>query len=149
MYLRKSYSRHTFVVQTLINWRARSRHKSPGQGRDIMIANDVRIVNSNQEKGKVFFHMVNGNTVVRTMCASEIIKANTIGNREGADARISEYVRLFNERYSEPQKITYVEPSESEKIYFELHNKSRICPLTPDEEEELVELENEEYTFSE
>ena len=125
-------------------WRARCRYKSQGHGREIMIANDVRIVNSNQEKGKVFFHMVNGKTVVRTMCASEIIKANTIGNREGEDARIAEYVRLFNERYSEPKKITYVEPSESEKRYFELHNMSRICPLTPDEEEELEELENEE-----
>ena len=114
-----------------------------------MIANEVRIVNDNQETGKVFFHLVNGKTVVRTMCASEIIKANTIGNREGADARIAEYVRLFNERYSEPQKITYVEPSESEKRYFELHNMSKVVPLTPDEEEELVELENEEYTFSE
>lgn len=109
-----------------------------------MIASEVRIVNSNQENGKVFFHLVNGKTVVRTMCASEIIRANTIGNREGKDARIAEYVRLFNERYSEPQKITYVEPSESEKRYFELHNMSRICSLTPDEEEELEELENEE-----
>lgn len=109
-----------------------------------MIANEVRIVNTNQETGKVFFHLVNGKTVVRAMCASEIIRANTIGNREGADARIAEYVRLFNERYSEPQKITYVEPSASEKRYFELHNMSRICPLTPDEEEELEELENEE-----
>lgn len=114
-----------------------------------MIASEVRIVNSNQEKGKVFFHMVNGKTVVRTMCASEIIKANTIGNLDGADARIAEYVRLFNEQYSEPQKITYVEPSESEKRYFELHNMSRICHLTPDEDEELDELENEEYTLSE
>ena len=122
---------------------------SPGQGREIMIANDVRIVNSNQEKGKVFFHMVDGNTVVRTMCASEIIKANTIGNREGEDARIAEYVRLFNERYSEPQKITYVEPSERENRYFELYNMSSIFPMTPNDEEELVELENEEYTFSE
>lgn len=122
---------------------------SPGHGREIMIANEVRIVNSNQETGKVFFHMVNGKTVVRTMCASEIIKANTIGNRDGADVRIAEYVRLFNERYSEPQKITYVEPSESEKRYFKLHNMSRICPLTPDDEEELEELENEEYTLSE
>ena len=121
---------------------------SPGQGREIMIANDVRIVNDNQETGKVFFHLVNGKTVVRTMCASEIIKANTIGNREGEDARIAEYVRLFNERYSEPQKITYVEPSESEKRYFELHNMSRICQLTPEDDEELEELENEEYTFS-
>ena len=105
-----------------------------------MIANDVRIVNSNQETGKVFFHLVNGKTVVRTMCASEIIKANTIGNREGADARIAEYVRLFNERYSEPQKITYVEPSESEKRYFELHNMSKVMPLDAEQEAELNEL---------
>lgn len=122
---------------------------SQGHGQENMIANEVRIVNSNQETGKVFFHLVNGKTVVRTMCASEIISANTIGNREGEDARISEYVRLFNEKYSEPQKITYVDPSESEKRYFELHNMSRICPMTPDEEEELEELENEEYTLSE
>ena len=122
---------------------------SPGQGREIMIANEVRIVNSNQETGKVFFHMVNGKTVVRTMCASEIIKANTIGNREGEDARIAEYVRLFNERYSEPKKITYVDLSSSEKRYFELHNMSKVVPLTPDEEEELEELKNEEYTLSE
>ena len=114
-----------------------------------MIASEVRIVNSNQENGKVFFHLVNGKTVVRTMCASEIIKANTIGNRDGADARIAEYVSLFNERYSDPQKITYVGLSESDKRYFELHNMSRICPMTPDEEEELEELENEEYTLSE
>ena len=149
MYLRKSYYYRTFVVQTLINRRARCRYKSPGQGREIMKSKEVRIVNANQENGKVFFHLVNGKTVFRTMCASEIIKANTIGNRDGADARIAEYVRLFNEKYSEPQKITYVEPSESEKRYFKLHNMSRICPLTPDDEEELEELENEEYTLSE
>ena len=122
---------------------------SQGHGPEIMKSNEVRIVNANQENGKVFFHLVNGKTVVRTMCASEIIKANTIGNRDGADARIAEYVRLFNEMYSEPQKITYVEPSESEKRYFKLHNMSRICPMTPDEEEELEELENEEYTLGE
>ena len=93
-------------VANINQWRARCRYKSPGQGREIMISNEVRIVNSNQENGKVIFHLVNGKTVVRTMCASEIIMANTIGNRDGADARIAEYVRLFNERYSEPQKIT-------------------------------------------
>ena len=36
MYLQQSYSRHTFVVQTLTNWRARCRYKPPGQGREIM-----------------------------------------------------------------------------------------------------------------
>ena len=107
-----------------------------------MKASEVRIINTNQLREKVLFHLVNGKTVVRTMSAAEIIKANTIGNREGKDARIAEYVRLFNEQYSEPQKITHVELSASEKRYFELHNMSKVIPLTPDEEEELEELEN-------
>ena len=106
-----------------------------------MEATEVRNVNAIQVQEKVYFHMNNGKTIVRKMDAREIIKANTIGNREGKDARITEYVRLFNEKYSEPQKTTYVELSASEKRYFELHNKSTVCPLTPDEEEELEELE--------
>ena len=108
-----------------------------------MKANEVRIINANQESGKVFFHLKNGKTVIRTMYASDIIKANTIGHRKGEDARIEEYVRLFNEQYSEPQEITHVELSASEKRYFKLYNKSLICPLTPDEEEEIKELGNE------
>ena len=84
--------------------------------------------------------MVNGKTVVRTMCASEIIKANTIGNREGEDVRIAEYVRLFNEQYSEPQTVANVELSASEKRYFELHNMSKVMPLDAEQEEELKEL---------
>ena len=106
-----------------------------------MKKNEVRMINANQEKGKVSFHMTDGKTIIRTMSASEIRKANTIGNREGEDARIAEYVRLFNEQYSEPQTVGNVELSASEKRYFELHNKSTVCPLTPDEEEELEELE--------
>ena len=107
-----------------------------------MIANEVRIVNPNQGTGKVFFHLVNGKTVVRTMCASEIIKANTIGHREGADSRIAEYVRLFNEKYSEPQSISNVELSAKEKRYFELHNMSKVFPLDAEQEEELKSLED-------
>ena len=105
-----------------------------------MKKNEVRMINANQEKGKVFFHMADGKTIIRTMSASEIRKANTIGNREGEDARIAEYVRLFNERYSEPKKITYVDLSSSEKRYFELHNMSKVMPLDAEQEEELKEL---------
>ena len=105
-----------------------------------MKKNEVRIVNTNQEKGKVFFHMVDGKTIIRTMSASEIRKANTIGNREGEDARIAEYVRLFNEQYSEPQTVANVELSASEKRYFELHNMSKVMPLDAEQEAELKEL---------
>ena len=105
-----------------------------------MKANEVRIINANQESGKVFFHLKNGKTVIRTMYASDIIKANTIGHRKGEDARIEEYVRLFNEQYSEPQTVANVELSASEKRYFELHNMSKVMPLDAEQEEELKDL---------
>ena len=105
-----------------------------------MKKNEVRMINANQEKGKVFFHMADGKTIIRTMSASEIRKANTIGSREGEDARIAEYVRLFNEQYSEPQTVANVELSASEKRYFELHNMSKVMPLNAEQEEELKEL---------
>ena len=105
-----------------------------------MKKNEVRIVNTNQEKAKVFFHMVDGKTIIRTMSASEIRKANTIGNREGEDARIAEYVRLFNEQYSEPQTVANVELSASDKRYFELQNMSKVFPLDAEQEAELKEL---------
>ena len=105
-----------------------------------MKKNEVRMINANQEKGKVFFHMANGKTIIRTMSASEIRKANTIDSREGEDARIDEYVRLFNEQYSEPQTVANVELSASEKRYFELHNMSKVMPLDAEQEDELKEL---------
>ena len=105
-----------------------------------MKKSEVRIVNTNQEKGKVFFHMVDGKTIIRTMSASEIRKANTIGNREGEDARIAEYVRLFNEQYSEPQTVANVELSASDKRYFELQNMSKVFQLDAEQEAELKEL---------
>ena len=106
--------------------------------------NEIRLINTNQEKGKVFFHMVNGETIVRTMSASEIRKANTIGNREGEDARIAEYVRLFNEQYTEPQTVANVELSASDKRYFELKNMSKVFPLDAEQAEELKELANQD-----
>lgn len=105
-----------------------------------MKKNEVRMVNANQGKGKVFFHMTDGKTITRTMSASEIRKANTIGNRQGEDARIAEYVRLFNEQYSEPQTVANVELSESDKRYFELQNMSKVFPLDAEQEEEFKEF---------
>ena len=105
-----------------------------------MRSDEVRMVNANQERGIVHFHLTDNTTITRTMSASEIRKANTIGNREGEDARIAEYVRLFNEQYSEPQTVANVELSASEKRYFELHNMSKVMPLDAEQEEELKEL---------
>ena len=107
-----------------------------------MKANEVRIVNANQEKGKVFFHMKDGKTIVRTMSQNEIATANRIRNNYGEEARISEFVRLFNERYAEPQNITNVELDEEERRFFELHNIKEVYTLTPEEEDEYNKLIN-------
>ena len=107
-----------------------------------MKANEVRIVNANQEKGKVFFHMKDGKTIVRTMSQKEIETANYIRNNYGEEARIAEFVRLFNERYAEPQNITNVELDEEERRFFELHNLKEVYPLTPEEEDEYNKLLN-------
>lgn len=108
-----------------------------------MKVNEVRIINANQEKRKVFFHLKNGKTIVRTMYATEIIKANTIGHFKGESARVAEFVRLFNEKYSKPQTIRYVELASSERRFFELHNMRSTGILTPDEEDEYRRLLDE------
>lgn len=108
-----------------------------------MKANEVRIVTANQEKGKVFFHMNDGKTIVRTMSQNEIATANYIRNNYGEEARIAEFVRLFNERYAEPQNIKNVELYEEERRFFELHNIREIYPLTPEEEDEYNKLINQ------
>ena len=107
-----------------------------------MKANEVRIVNAKQENGKVYFHLTNGKTVVRTMCAQEIATANRIRNTHGEEARIAEFVRLFNEKYSEPLNLTNVQLDEEDCRFFELHNIRKIYPLTPEEEEEYQILLN-------
>ena len=107
-----------------------------------MKANEVRIVTAKQENGKGFFHMNDGKTIVRTMSQNEIVTANYIRNNYGEEARISEFVRLFNERYAEPQNITNVELDEEERKFFELHNIREIHPLTPEEENEYNKLLN-------
>ena len=108
-----------------------------------MKANEVRIVNANQENGKVFFHMKNGKTIVRTMSQKEIATANRIRNNYGEEARIAAFVRLFNERYSEPQNLTNVELNEEERRFFELHNIKEVYTLTPEGEDEYNKLLNQ------
>ena len=108
-----------------------------------MKANEIRLVNVKQDQCKVYFHLDNGKTVVRTMETCEIIAANRLRRTKGEDARIAEYVRLFNEKYSEPQEIRYVELNNSERRFFELHHMRSIGILTPDEEDEYQRLLDE------
>ena len=108
-----------------------------------MKANEIRLVNVKQDQCKVYFHLDNGKTVVRTMEACEIIAANKLRRTEGEDARIAEYARLFNEKYSEPQETRNVELTNSDRRFFELHHMRSIGILTPDEEDEYQRLLNE------
>ena len=107
-----------------------------------MKAIEVRIVNAKQENGKVFFHLNDGKTIVRTMCAQEIATANRIRNTHGEEARIAEFVRLFNEKYSDAQNLKNVELDAEERRFFELHNIRKIHPLTPEEEYEYNRISN-------
>ena len=108
-----------------------------------MKANEIRLVNVKQDQCKVYFHLDNGKTVVRTMEACEIIAANKLRRTKGEDARIAEYVRLFNEKYSEPQEIRHVELTDSDRRVFELHHMRPIGILTTGEEDEYQRLLNE------
>ena len=108
-----------------------------------MKANEIRLVNVKQDQCKVYFHLNNGKTVVRTMEASEIIAANKLRRTEGENARTEEYARLFNEKYSEPQEIRNVELTNSERRFFELHHMRSIGILTPEEGDEYQRLLNE------
>ena len=108
-----------------------------------MKANEIRLVNVKQDQCKVYFHLDNGKTVVRTMEACEIIAANKLRRTEGEDARIAEYARLFNEKYSEPQETRKVELTNSDRRLFELHHMRSIGILTPGEEDEYQRLLNE------
>lgn len=108
-----------------------------------MKANEVRLVNVKQDQCKVFFHLVDGKTIVRTMDIHDIMTANRMRRTEGEAARIAEYVRLFNEEYSEPQEIKYVELTASERRFFELHHMRSVGFLTPEEEDEYQRLLDE------
>ena len=108
-----------------------------------MRLNEVRIVNVKQEKRKVFFHLTDGTTIARTMDIHEIMNANKMRRTEGEAARVAEYVRLYNEKYSEPQDIKHVELSSDERRFFELHNMRAIGILTPEEEDEYQRLLDE------
>lgn len=108
-----------------------------------MKANEVRLVNVKQDQCKVFFHLTDGKTIVRTMDIHDIMAANRMRRTGGEDARIAEYMRLFNEQYSEPQEIKFVELTASERRFFELHQMHLLGILTPDEEDEYYELLDE------
>ena len=108
-----------------------------------MKANEIRLVNVKQDQCKVYFHLNNGKTIVRSMEAGEIIAANRLRRTDGEDARIAEYARLFNEKYSEPQEIRHVELTDSDRRFCEFYHRSSIGILTPGDEDEYQRLLNE------
>ena len=70
-----------------------------------MKASDIRLINDNQESGRVFFHTYDGKTICRTMTSREVQQGQVLRRREGEKACTNYFVDLFNNKYSEPQKI--------------------------------------------
>ena len=110
-----------------------------------MKANEVRHINVGYECCWVYFLLKNGKTtIVRKMEASEIKAADKLLKTEGKATQITEYVRLFNEKYSEPQELKYVDGrTASGRRFFELHQMNSLGILTSDEEDEYYELLDE------
>jgi hypothetical protein len=105
-----------------------------------MKASDIRLINDNQESGRVFFHTYDGKTICRTMTSREVQQGQVLRRREGEKACTNYFVDLFNNKYSEPQKIEYRRMSEADTRFFWLHHCREINPLPFDEEEEYQRL---------
>ena len=105
-----------------------------------MKASDIRLINENQESGRVFFHTNDGQTICRTMTSREVKQGQILRRREGNEAFTNYFVDLFNNKYSEPQKIEYRRMSEADTRFFWLHHCREINPLPFDEEEEYQRL---------
>lgn len=104
-----------------------------------MKASDIRLINENQESGRVFFHTNDGQTICRTMTSREVQQGQILRRREGNEAFTNHFVDLFNNRYSEPQDVRS-RMSEDDARFFWLHHCRKMNPLTPDEEEEYQRL---------
>lgn len=115
-----------------------------GMDDEAMSAKDIKLVNEYQESGRVFIHLFDGRTIRRTMTSKEVQMAQRIRAREGIDAFKAEIARLFNEKYSEPQRANRVVAAEDEQLFM-LHMKKDIIPLTEDEEIEYRYLLNEDF----
>jgi hypothetical protein len=109
-----------------------------------MKASDIRLINENQESGRVFIHLIGGQTICRVMSPREVRVAQKIRSREGGEAFKNEIVRLFNDRYSEPQGVMRQGPADrDEERFWTLHNMRKINPLPTDEESEYQILLNQ------
>lgn len=104
-----------------------------------MKASDIRLINENQESGRVFFHTNDGQTICRTMTSREVQQGQILRRREGNEAFTNYFVDLFNNRYSAPQDVRS-RMSEDDARLFWLHQCREINPLTSDEEEEYQRL---------
>lgn len=107
-----------------------------------MKAQDVRLINTFVETGRVFFHLHNGKTALRIMSAREIKQADIILGKNGWNAYVEYLVDLFNEHYAN-QRITRIEPTPREERFWLLHFSRSINPLPDNEEEEYQNLLHE------
>jgi hypothetical protein len=99
-----------------------------------MKASDIRAIKENQESGRVFIHLTDGQTICRVMSTKEVRKAQKIRLREGIEAFKNEIARLFNDSYSKPQAVRKVPVDQNEERFWTLHNMRKIGSLPSEEE---------------
>lgn len=95
-----------------------------------MKVEEVRLINESQGTGRVFFHLKNGDTVCRIMTGEEVKQAQILRKKEGLPAFTAELVRLYNEKYSAPQKMQVLRL----KTRGEVYARAGIADVLPEEE---------------
>lgn len=106
--------------------------------------NEVRLINEFQESGRVFIHLFDGRTICRTMTSREIQNAQKMRRKAGEETFKEEIIRLFNEKYKEPQQIGYPSISPEDERFFELRCKLKVTQsLPPEEYDEYRNLMNQ------
>lgn len=88
---------------------------------------DIRLINENLEKCIIRIHLHTSNApIVRQIVPSEIHKFTNLRSKEGSAVAYKYMCDLFNQKYSEPQKIEFVKVSAADEVYFERRAFSAI-----------------------
>ena len=95
-------------------------------------ASDIRIANIIVGSSRLFIHLFDGQTIVRTISCGEVTRLQKIESHEGILSYKDAVARLFNEKYVEPQEM--VKLSDSDKRFWENHmlNVGRCGVAKPD-----------------
>lgn len=88
---------------------------------------DIRLINESIEKRIIRIHLHASNApIVRRIDPREIHQFTNLRSREGSAVAYKYICDLFNQKYSDPQKIEFVKVSAADEVYFERRAFSAI-----------------------